>query len=143
MKKRETPQNCKSPMQRQRFITTLKSVTEYTHIHTHPQAKSKKSNKNKVQQIDPVNKRNPKLYLPEQNQPKHKLEKTLMLGKTEGKRRGWQKMRWLDSIIDSVDMNLSKFPELALHSSTLAWKIPWAEEPGGLLSMGSHRVGHD
>ena len=59
-------------MQRQRFITTLKSVTEYTHIH--PQAKSEKSNKNKVQQIDSVNKRNQKLYLPEQNQPKHKLE---------------------------------------------------------------------
>ena len=32
---------------------------------------------------------------------------------------------------------------MAPHSSTLAWKIPWAEEPGGLLSMGSHRVGHD
>ena len=29
------------------------------------------------------------------------------------------------------------------HSSTLAWKIPWMEEPGGLQSMGSHRVGHD
>ena len=29
------------------------------------------------------------------------------------------------------------------HSSTLAWKIPWTEEPGGLPSMGSHRVGHD
>ena len=32
---------------------------------------------------------------------------------------------------------------MAPHSSTLAWKIPWTEEPGGLLSMGSHRVGHD
>ena len=32
---------------------------------------------------------------------------------------------------------------MAPHSSTLAWKIPWKEEPGGLLSMGSHRVGHD
>ena len=31
----------------------------------------------------------------------------------------------------------------ALHSSTLAWKIPWTEEPGGLQSMGSLRVGHD
>ena len=31
----------------------------------------------------------------------------------------------------------------ALHSSTLAWKIPWTEEPGGLLSMGLHRVGHN
>ena len=37
------------------------------------------------------------------------LEKTLMLGKIEGKKRkGQQKMRWLDSIIDSVDMSLSK-----------------------------------
>ena len=32
---------------------------------------------------------------------------------------------------------------MAPHSSTLAWEIPWAEEPGGLLSMGSHRVGHN
>ena len=33
--------------------------------------------------------------------------------------------------------------EMATHSSTLAWRIPWAEEPGGLPSTGSHRVGHD
>ena len=32
---------------------------------------------------------------------------------------------------------------MAAHSSALAWRIPWTEEPGGLLSMGSHRVGHD
>ena len=32
---------------------------------------------------------------------------------------------------------------MATHSSILAWKIPWAEEPGRLPSMGSHRVGHD
>ena len=32
---------------------------------------------------------------------------------------------------------------MAAHSSTLAWKIPWTEEPGGLQSMGSLRVGHD
>ena len=33
--------------------------------------------------------------------------------------------------------------EMAPHSSTLAWKIPWMEEPGTLQSMGSQRVGHD
>ena len=33
--------------------------------------------------------------------------------------------------------------EMATHSSILAWKIPWTEEPGGLQSMGSQRVGHD
>ena len=33
--------------------------------------------------------------------------------------------------------------EMATHSSTLAWKIPWLEEPGGLQSMGSQRVGHE
>ena len=33
--------------------------------------------------------------------------------------------------------------EMAIHSSILAWRIPGTEEPGGLLSMGSHRVGHD
>ena len=40
---------------------------------------------------------------------------------------------------------LSDFPEKAIvpYSSTLAWKIPWTEEPGGLQSMGSLRVGHE
>ena len=33
--------------------------------------------------------------------------------------------------------------EMAIHSSTTAWKIPWTEEPGRLQSMGSQRVGHD
>ena len=33
--------------------------------------------------------------------------------------------------------------EMATHSSTLAWNIPWTEEPGRLWSMGSQRVGHD
>ena len=41
------------------------------------------------------------------------LEKTLMLGKIEGKRRGRQKMKWLNNITDSVDMNLNKLWEIA------------------------------
>ena len=44
--------------------------------------------------------------------------------------------------VQSLDQKDPLEKKMATHSSTLAWKIPWMEEPGGLQSMGSQRVGH-
>ena len=45
--------------------------------------------------------------------------------------------------VQSLGWEDSLEKEMEIHSSIIAWKIPWTEEPGGLQSMGSQRVGHD
>ena len=53
------------------------------------------------------------------------LEKTLMLGGLGGRRRGWQRMRWLDGITDLIDMSLSKLQEYCDGQGGVAWCNSW------------------
>ena len=78
------------------------------------------------------------------------------LGRSPGEGKGYPLQysgleNSMDSIVHGVTKSrtqLSDFhfhleKEMATHSSTLAWEIPWTQEPGGLQSVGSQRVGHD
>ena len=80
------------------------------------------------------------------------LEKTLMLGKIEGRRSGWQRMRWLDGITDPMDMGLNKLCELVMdreawgatvHGVTKSrtWLSDWTEEARRMvLSLGHFHI---
>ena len=64
------------------------------------------------------------------------FEKTLMLGKIEGRRRrGWQRMRWLDSITNSIDMNLSKLQEMV--TGELAYYRSWGHKQSAPNILGA------
>ena len=74
----------------------------------------------------------------------HEIKRHLLLGRSfpggpDGKASAYNVGDWVQSL-GQEDL-LEK--EMATHSSVLAWKIPWTEEPGRLHSMGSQRVGHD
>ena len=83
-------------------------------------------------------------------QTANSLEKTLMQSKIEDKTRGWQKMRWLDSITDSMDMNLSKFQEIvkdreawyaAVHGIKKSWtRLSACIYLVALVSVAAHRI---
>ena len=64
------------------------------------------------------------------------FEKTMMLGKIEGRRkRGWQRMRWLDGITSSMDMSLSKLRELVMYRKAFSCCNPWGRRESDMTEQ--------
>ena len=84
-----------------------------------------------------------------QKKKKKKIDRNDRIGKTRDllKKIRDTKVKHLSTMqktwVQSLGWEDPLEKEMAIHSSTIAWKIPWTEEPGRLQSMGSQRVGHD
>ena len=102
-----------------------------------------KKKSDKVSQITPLNKKvnNPNYLCQVRWTIKQTCRKTKLSVLIISKISLWLLMQ--DTRVRSLGQEDPLEEEMALHSSTLAWRIPWREEPGRLQSMGSQRVGHD
>ena len=90
---------------------------------------------------------NYRLYKLQENFNKNKL---LHLPKSKNQMQCWASLQTVKRLSTMQETRVRALgwadpleKEMTIHSSTIAWKIPWTEEPGRLQSMGSQRVGHD